>query len=189
MQWGDIIMRMRPKDGVRDRSVQVDTRALNVRIFGRRKAFSILSWGGKPGKAQGGIRAKLNARLAPSNPNSSRGITPGLIDPNGPDTAANRVPLPNKRVADQTQGDQEDQTEEDQVTAAATAPQDAASDDDGSESDTEVKSRPRSEIEILADRLLIVATKGPRVLEPGASDNFEDYSPISSSGDESTIED
>ena len=203
--WEDIIMRIRPIGGVRERSVQVDTRTLNVRVFCKRDPFAILSWGGKQGKTQDGIRAKFNARIAPANPNSSRGMTPGLIDPNGPDTPANRVPLPNKTSGDQTQEDPftapatahqdadsddagqlllkkliEGQTQEEQ----ATAHEDATSDDEDSESDTEVGSRPRSGIEIAADRLLIIATKGPRVLEPGASDNFEDYSSTSSSDDE-----
>ena len=205
--WEDIIMRIRPSWGVRDRSVQVDTRNLNVRVFIKREPFAIMSWGGRQGKTQDGIRAKFNARIAPANLNSSRGMTPGLIDPNGPDTPANRIPLPNpnKTIGDQTQDDQvtapatahqdadvdhvgqlllrnliEGQAQEEQ----ATAHEDAIADDEDAESDTEVGSRPRSEIEIAADRLLIIAIKGPRVLEPGASDNFEDYSSTSSSEDE-----
>ena len=175
MKWEDVIMRMRPKNGERERSMAVDSRTLNTRIFVKREAFAILSWGSKPGKAKDEIRTKLNDRVAPSDyPNSSRGITPGLINPSGPDTPRNRVPLPNKTI--------EDQTEEKQVTIVATADEDAVSDDGDSGSATVVM--PRSEIDIAADRLLIVATKGPRVLEPGASANFEDYSPVTSSGDE-----
>lgn len=44
MSWADIIMRIRPANGSRTRDVQVDTRALNARIFNKRKEFGILSW-------------------------------------------------------------------------------------------------------------------------------------------------
>ena len=35
----------------------------------------------------------------------------------------------------------------------------------------------RTPVDFLADRLLIAASKGVRALEPGASTNFEDWSP------------
>lgn len=188
-------MRIKPEgDGTRIRNPQEDSRLLNCRIFARRESFALLTWGPKPGNAQSRIRAKLNARVAPAplDPNSSRGVTPGLIDPNGPDTPANRVRLPfeakrkpRRRKAPATLGLISD---DDDDNAEANTPQPQSPPPATSTS----KNRrppldPRSETAIKAHRLLIVGTKGKRALEPGASTNYEDWSASNSSDGEETL--
>ena len=103
--------------------------------------------------------------------NSSRGVTPGLIDPTGPDVEANRVPLPNFRKP-YYRKDKEGRTSKQSVGESSGS--DSSTDEDTPEPSSARKRR--TSTEILADRLLIVATQGARALEPGASSDFDEWS-------------
>ncbi|KAL2036920.1 hypothetical protein N7G274_010345 [Stereocaulon virgatum] len=63
--------------------------------------FNMLSWRNKKAmhEKKNGPRDKVLGRLTPQQiaANTTRGATPGLIDVNAPDTAANRVALPGRR--------------------------------------------------------------------------------------------
>lgn len=102
--------------------------------------------------------------------NSSRGVTPGLIDPMGPDVEANRVPLPNFRKPYNKKA-KDGKASKKSVSESSGG--DSSTDDDTPEPSS---ARGRTSTEILADRLLIVATQGARALEPGASTDFEEWS-------------
>ncbi|CAF9921038.1 MAG: hypothetical protein HETSPECPRED_004414 [Heterodermia speciosa] len=181
MSWADIIMRIRPANGSRTRDVQVDTRALNARIFNKRKEFGILSWdNSRGGKDEDSIAERLSAYPGAIERNSSRGVTPGLIDPTGPDVAANRVPVPDtSRKPYNKAGGPSNLAANTQNSSVSPL---SSMSDLGSSLEHTPEPPPaardqRNPVDFLADRLLIAASKGVRALEPGASTNFEDWSP------------
>ena len=113
--------------------------------------------------------------------NSSRGVTPGLIDPTGPDVEANRVPLPdpkarkvNRQLRNAAYTAQGPSTASDFHLSEVESSSESSTADHAPEP-TSTSNR-RTSTDILADRLLIVATQGARALEPGASTNFEEWS-------------
>ncbi|KAL8796515.1 MAG: hypothetical protein Q9195_001189 [Heterodermia aff. obscurata] len=209
LSWADIVMRMRPAEGLRTRDAAIDTRAMNARIFHKRNEFAILSWdNSRGGKDEDLIVEKLCAYPGAIESNSSRGVTPGLIDLTGPDVETNRVPLPNAQsrkidralrdslASENGKSPQESAGPAVEPYAPTNPPTNAqtASDSlsyDASDVESSLSSifsarrtpepssprRRRTSTEILADRLLIVATKGARSLAPGASTNFEEWSP------------
>ena len=113
--------------------------------------------------------------------NSSRGVTPGLIDPTGPDVDANRVPLPdsgdrklNRKLRDEAYTAQGPSTASPSHLSEVESTPESSTADHAPEPSSAINRR--TSTDILADRLLIVATHGARALEPGASTNFEEWS-------------
>ena len=93
--WVDITMRQRPQDGIRKESHNVEAHRLGQRIRCQRDLFSILEWypkGDTASEATDKIRARFSREQLLNN--SSRGVTPGLIDPEKGEAPGNRVPIP-----------------------------------------------------------------------------------------------
>ena len=95
----DISMRQRPKDGVRSaESQRAEHNRLYVRVRSNREAFSILNWYPKPNTGLE-YTDRIRARFSPQQlrDNSSRGVTPGLINLEKGEVPGNRVPIPRIR--------------------------------------------------------------------------------------------
>lgn len=96
LEWADFDMRM---DYVGDRTTRTMSDFVTFvrqRSGRQREKFSILSWAAK---SKPGPRELLLARLTPHQVknNTTRGTTPGLIDPLLSDAPANRIALPKRR--------------------------------------------------------------------------------------------
>lgn len=91
----DIAMRQMPEQGIRRRTRDHDTKRLASMIDRHREAFCILDWYSNRG-AKAHLAEKLceKVSLEQLQKNSTRGITPGLIDPKKGDVKENRIPLP-----------------------------------------------------------------------------------------------
>ena len=91
--WADFDMRM---DYVGDRATKTKAqflKTLQQRVGKQRERFSILSWRDRSTMASCASRELLLSRLTPHQieNNTTRGLTPGLIDPMLPDVPANRI--------------------------------------------------------------------------------------------------
>ena len=97
--WADFDMRM---DYVGDRASKTKQSFINVLQDQSRRArvkFSILSWRVNCPELQPATNKAVLARLTQEqiDNRTTRGTTPGLIDPLLPDTPANRIPVPGNR--------------------------------------------------------------------------------------------
>ena len=86
-------MRQRPRNGKRQESHKEEYKRLYSRVRTNRETFSVLEWYCKPDT---GLESVIRARYGPQHllNNSSRGVTPGLIDLKKGDVPGNRVPIP-----------------------------------------------------------------------------------------------
>ncbi len=96
LEWADFDMRM---DYVGDRASKTKQSFMNVLQDHSRRArvkFSILSWRVNCLELQPATNRAVLARLTQEqiDNRTTRGTTPGLIDPLLPDTPANRIPVP-----------------------------------------------------------------------------------------------
>ena len=91
-------MRQMPKQGIRVRAHHHDGKRLAGLVHSHREAFCVLSWPMHQGNdepfAQKILSKFSNEQL---QNNSSRGSTPGLIDPTKDDVPENRIPTPGSR--------------------------------------------------------------------------------------------
>lgn len=99
LEWADFDVRM---DYVGDRATKTTAhfvKLLQQRVAKQRERFSILSWRDKSTMVSPAPRELLLSKLTPRQieNNTTRGLTPGLIDPLLPDVPANRIALPKRR--------------------------------------------------------------------------------------------
>ena len=88
-------MRQMPKDGVRKQLIVPDKKRLVDRRYSREKQFCILDWYSETNSGWARNKRTYDKfEQKQLQENSSRGITPGLIDPGLGETLGNRVPLP-----------------------------------------------------------------------------------------------
>ena len=90
----DIVMRQMPDNGNRSRTAFQEAHALQQSAGRERAAFAILSWFARNHNTK--IENTILARLTPAQvaANTTRGTTPGPVDPSLPDGPHNRILLP-----------------------------------------------------------------------------------------------
>lgn len=91
----DISMRQRPKTGTRTKDPRDDKARLRNRFETHREAFCVLNWKTVGKNTPSAVTDRIRARftLQQIHNNSSRGVTPGLIDLSKGEVPGNRVPL------------------------------------------------------------------------------------------------
>lgn len=100
IQWQDIWMRIELPNRTADSETKIKNATNNLINRKEHRRFSMLSWHttGANGSRKNHTRVEVlrrHARIHPPPPhNSTRGLTPGLINPRLGDIPGNRVPLP-----------------------------------------------------------------------------------------------
>ena len=97
VSFADIAMRQMPEQGIRTRTGHLESKRLASRISPHREPFCVLDWYGRRRAARLAEKLCEELCLEQLQKNSTRGITPGLIDPKKGDVPGNRVPLPGPR--------------------------------------------------------------------------------------------
>ncbi|KAG7005139.1 hypothetical protein G7Y79_00021g050060 [Physcia stellaris] len=97
VSFADIAMRQMPEQGIRMCSSDIDSNRLARKISRHRKTFCVLNWYGRGSAARLAEKLCEKLSLEQLQKNSTRGTTPGLIDPKKGDVPGNRVPLPGPR--------------------------------------------------------------------------------------------
>ena len=103
MLWDDILMRIEMPNRTEDGETRVQNSSNNLINRSENREFSLLAWHstGARGMRNNVVRTAILRRVAaaqpPLPPNSTRGITPGLINPALGNIRHNSIPFPTRK--------------------------------------------------------------------------------------------